>query len=384
MILLLVLLLGSGLLFGACAPQLGAAGDDDGNLRSINFRDGKFHNLVKTSVSTSTNETFRAMIEYFIGKQNREPVTLLPSVPVSLEQIGKKNDLRITWLGHSTCLIEIDGRVILTDPMFSERASPFSFMGPKRFASEIPIQVEELPQLDAVLISHDHYDHMDYQSILALKGKAKRFYVPLGVAGHLQRWGIPLLQIIELDWWEQRTNDGLSFTATPARHFSGRGFISNKTLWASWVIKGNQQRVFFSGDSGYFGGFETIGEKYGPFDVTLLESGAYNKAWADIHMTPEQTVQAHLDLKGKMLLPIHWGKFNLSLHSWTEPIERLLVAAKNQGVLVVTPMQGENVVATNPQTVERWWGKSLYSKLTAENNKTTYTEIKDEATSIEN
>lgn len=244
MILFLVLLLASGFLFGACSPQLGAAGDDDGNLRSINFRDGKFHNRIKTSVSNSMIETFRAMLEYFIGRQNREPVSSLPSLPVAFAQIGKTTDLRITWLGHSTCLIEIDGRVILTDPMFSERASPFSFMGPKRFASKMPVQVEELPQLDAVLISHDHYDHLDYQSILALQDKTKRFYVPLGVAGHMRRWGIPSVQIVELDWWEQRTNDGLSFIATPARHFSGRGFSSNKTLWASWVIKGKQQNLF--------------------------------------------------------------------------------------------------------------------------------------------
>lgn len=356
MISLLLLVLVPSLLFISCAPQLGTtAGENDHILRSANFRDGKFRNPANTRVNASAGAMLKATIDYFTGQQKREPKTPLPSQPVALQQLGKTNDLRVTWLGHSTCLIEIDGRIILTDPMFSERASPISFLGPKRFTAELPVMPEDLPPIDVVLISHDHYDHLDYRSILALKDKVERFYVPLGVAGHLARWGVPQWKIVELDWWEQRSDNGLTFVATPSQHFSGRGLTRNKALWASWVIQGKTERAFFGGDSGYFAGFKTIGEKYGPLDITLLESGAYNQAWADIHMQPEQTVQAHLDLQGKVLLPIHWGKFNLSLHSWTEPIERLLKEADRQAVTVATPLIGESLFAAGEQTNERWW-----------------------------
>jgi L-ascorbate metabolism protein UlaG (beta-lactamase superfamily) len=364
MIFLVVLLITSALLFVACAPQLGSAGDDERILNSSHYSDGKFFNSIKTNVSSSNGKMFNTTIEYLTGKQQREPVRALPSIPVLRENIGNINDLKVTWLGHSTCLIEMDGQVILTDPMFSDRASPFTFMGPKRFTYELPIQLEELPQIDAVLISHDHYDHLDYQSIRALKDKTERFYVPLGVGGHLERWGVASEQIVELDWWEDDTNGMLTFTATPARHFSGRGLVRNKTLWASWVIRDKQHSIYFGGDSGYFDGFKTIGEKFGPFDVTMLESGAYNEAWLDIHMLPEQTVQAHLDLQGKVLLPIHWGKFNLSVHSWTEPIERLLQSAESKSARVVTPRIGETLFPGQSLPQAKWWAIIHNSKST--------------------
>lgn len=345
-----------GALLLACAPQFGKAGKDNRTLQSPNYHNGKFHNLSETSVGAFDGKMLKALGEYVTGGQIREPEEVIPTVPVDASQIGQAEGLRVTWLGHSTSLIEIDGLLILTDPVFADRASPFSFLGPKRFKSELPITPGQLPDIDAVLISHDHYDHLAYRSILALKDKVETFFVPLGVAGHLERWGIDKNKIVEFDWWQQHKSGSLKFVFTPTRHFSGRGLTRNKTLWGSWVIEGDQGKLFFSGDSGYFDGFKTIGDKYGPFDVTLLESGAYNDAWADIHMMPEQTVQAHIDLQGKLLLPIHWGKFNLSLHAWTEPVERLLAAAQKADVRVTTPQQGEMVAMISPPDT-RWWAE---------------------------
>lgn len=356
LIFLILLIVASGLLFIACAPQLGTVIENDRILQSRHHIDGRFRNSVPTSVGGTDGNMLSATVEYFTGKQQREPEDKLPSMKVDPLQIGRTDDLRVTWLGHSTVLIEIDSQVILTDPMFSERASPFSFLGPKRFASDMPLEITALPQIDAVLISHDHYDHLDYRSIRALAEKTRRFYVPLGVGGHLLSWGVTNDQIVELDWWEENLSDQkLKFALTPTRHFSGRTFKRNQTLWGSWVIQGRQHKLFFGGDSGYFPGFKEIGQKYGPFDITMLESGAYNSAWADIHMLPEETVQAHLDLRGELLLPIHWGKFNLSIHSWTEPIERLLAAATSAGVSVVAPLQGQSVKPTNPPGLTDWW-----------------------------
>lgn len=352
---LVLLLLATALLFTACAPQLGSAGRDGRLMSSSNFKDGRFFNTIETRVSTSSGSRLGSLIELFTDQQQREPQIALPSMPVVVESIGKGEGLRVTWLGHSTSLVEIDGQVILTDPMFSERASPFTFMGPKRFSIAPPIELADLPDIDVVLISHDHYDHLDYPSIKALTHRTSSFLVPLGVGGHLERWGVPKSKIVELDWWEEHTHGELTLVATPARHFSGRWLVRNKTLWASWVIQGKRQRVFFGGDSGYFDGFKQIGEQYGPFELTLLESGAYNEAWSEIHMMPEETVQAHLDLQGQVLLPIHWGQFNLAMHAWTEPIERLVTEAERQGVIVATPLVGQPVTEhlAVPQTA--WW-----------------------------
>lgn len=352
---LVLILLATALLFTACAPQLGSAGRDGRLMSSSHFKDGKFFNTIETRVSTASGSRLGSLVEFFTDQQQREPQIALPSMPVAAESIGTGEGLRVTWLGHSTSLIEIDGQVILTDSMFSERASPFSFLGPKRFSIAPPIELADLPDIDVVLISHDHYDHLDYPSIKALIPRTSRFLVPLGVGGHLERWGVPKGKIVELDWWEEHTHGDLTLVATPARHFSGRWLVRNKTLWASWVIQGKRQRVFFGGDSGYFEGFKQIGEQYGPFELTLLESGAYNEAWSEIHMMPEETVQAHLNLQGKVLLPIHWGQFNLSLHPWTEPIERLITEAERQGVIVATPLVGQPVTENSAVPQTAWW-----------------------------
>jgi L-ascorbate metabolism protein UlaG (beta-lactamase superfamily) len=355
----LVLLCTGALFLAACSPQLGAVIRGDALRRlqqSEHFGDGRFRNTVSTSLGLSEGDAFGTTVDFLRGSPDRAPAETLPTAPLPADSLNRGKGLGVTWLGHSTCLIEIDGRLILTDPMFSERASPFQFIGPRRFPSRLPIKIADLPKLDAVLISHDHYDHLDYRSIRALRDKAESFYVPLGVGGHLRKWGVPQEKIVELDWWERRAEGPLTFVATPARHFSGRGFTGgNRTLWASWVILGSRNRLFFGGDSGYFDGFKTIGDTYGPFDLTMLESGAYNRAWADIHMMPEQTVQAHIDLKGKVLLPIHWGKFNLALHPWTEPIERVLAAAGAHDVDIVAPLQGQRIAPDTKPGVVRWW-----------------------------
>ncbi len=352
----LLLFMGTALLLVACLPLVDRPSQNERSYESMNYQNGKFHNQTSTKVNTTDQNMLRTTIDFMRGNPNRTPIDVIPAVDIAAAESAISDDLRVTWLGHSTCLIAIDGQVILTDPMFSDRASPLSFVGPKRFVTEISLHVRDLPKIDAVLISHDHYDHLDYKTIMDLQGRVDKFYVPLGVGGHLKRWGVASRQIIELDWWEEKSHGPLIFIATPAQHFSGRGLTDrNKTLWASWTIVGTKQRVFFSGDSGYFSGFKKIGETYGPFDITMLESGAYNVAWADIHMMPEETVQAHLDLQGRLLLPIHWAKFNLSVHPWKEPVQRLLKRASIRSVTVTTPQIGESVSLDKNYPQTRWW-----------------------------
>lgn len=279
--------------------------------------------------------------------------------------------LRITWLGHSTLLVEIDGKRVLIDPVWGERASPFTWVGPQRFHAP-PLALADLPPLDAVVISHDHYDHLDYPTILELARRNVPFVVPTGVGAHLAYWGVPKDRIVELNWWQtwassNEKSDVLQLIATPARHFSGRGLLDrDQTLWAGWAIIGPKHRVFYSGDTAMFPEFKEIGEKLGPFDATMIESGAYNQAWADVHLGPEQAVLAHQMVRGKVMLPVHWGTFNLSIHAWIEPMERVLVAAQKAGVTVVTPKPGESVSPHAPAPPQRWWPQVPWK--TAEEN----------------
>lgn len=265
--------------------------------------------------------------------------------------------LRITWLGHSSQLVEIDGHRLLLDPIWAKRASPFSTMGPARFHDH-PLPVSELPKLDAVVISHDHYDHLERGAITALNRRGVRFVVPLGVGAHLEHWGVPPKRIVELDWWSSVEVGRLTLVATPARHFSGRSVTMsdrNKTLWAGWAILGPKHRVFYSGDTAMFPGFREIGRRLGPFDATMIEVGAYNARWADVHLGPEQAVTAHRQLRGKVFFPVHWGTFSLGIHSWTEPVERVLVAARRKGVDVAIPRPGQSIEPARPPALVRWW-----------------------------
>ncbi|MBR8347800.1 MBL fold metallo-hydrolase [Burkholderia ambifaria] len=287
--------------------------------------------------------------------RNTVPTGALPVDSLTREQLDAAPDRSLYRLGHSTLLLKLRGEFWLTDPVFAERASPFRRVGPKRFHAP-PIALEDLPPLRGVILSHDHYDHLDRDTVLALAATTGVFVTTLGVGDRLIEWGIDAKKVRQLDWWQSIDIDGLTLTATPAQHFSGRSlFDGNSTLWASWVIVADDLRVFFSGDTGYFDGFRTIGERLGPFDVTLIETGAYDPQWPYVHMQPEETVQAHIDLRGRTLIPIHNGTFDLAMHRWQEPFERVTALAMVRGVELSTPRMGERLDLTEPHRGERWW-----------------------------
>ncbi|ARX87852.1 metallo-beta-lactamase [Streptomyces alboflavus] len=344
--------------------------------RSPHFANGSFQNPLGARTRPSGSALEFAKI-YF---RKEERVRRTPSAPIpvhatTLADLARPpaSGLRLTWMGHSSVLAEIDGRRVLFDPVWGERCSPFAFAGPKRL-HPVPVPLAELGPVDAVVISHDHYDHLDLPSIKALAGADTVFAVPLGVGAHLERWGVPADRLRELDWHESTDIGGLTLTATPARHFCGRGLRNQQhTLWASWVVRGPEHRVFHSGDTGYFPGFQEIGAQHGPFDATMIQIGAYSDfwpknhtdctpvpgAWPDIHMHPGQGVQAHLDLQGHrphgVLLPIHWGTFNLALHPWAEPGEWTVDVAEEVGQDVAVPLPGEPFEPSGVLPDSRWW-----------------------------
>ncbi|MGA3248093.1 MAG: MBL fold metallo-hydrolase [Paraburkholderia sp.] len=283
------------------------------------------------------------------------PASPLPVDTLTRAQLDAAPERSLFRLGHSTMLLKLRGQFWLTDPVFAERASPFRRFGPKRFHAP-PIALADLPPLRGVILSHDHYDHLDQETVLALASKTDIFLTPLGVGDRLIEWGIDASKVRQFDWWQGTEIDGLAFTATPAQHFSGRSlFDGNSTLWASWVIVDDDLRVFFSGDTGYFDGFKAIGERFGPFDVTLLETGAYDAQWPYVHMQPEETVQAHVDLRGRWLMPVHNGTFDLAMHSWQEPFERVMGLTTARGIPLATPRMGERLDLAAPHHGERWW-----------------------------
>lgn len=325
-----------------------------------NYGRKKFVNPIPTSMSMRMTDVLSILRDYVKGNPNRKPISPLPVTHVDPASIQQENLTRVTWFGHSALMLELEGKTLLLDPMLGASPTPVPIFGNKRYSKDVPIDLDKLPVIDAVIFSHDHYDHLDYSSIQKLKGKVKHFYVPLGLGSHLMRWGVAQSSITEHNWWDASELDGLQFICTPARHFSGRSlFDRNSTLWSSWVIIGSKSRVYFSGDSGYAPHFQEIGEKYGPFDLTLMECGQYDKRWSNIHMMPEETVQAHLDVKGKLLLPIHWAGFTLALHDWNEPIERVTRAAKEAQVNIVTPSIGESLRIPSFESLEYenviWW-----------------------------
>jgi L-ascorbate metabolism protein UlaG (beta-lactamase superfamily) len=324
--------------------------------RSPNFHDGVFVNLEPASFNIDAEEQRNILWELIGNRGVSRPGAAIPlAAPEAHAFEAPAGQIAVNWLGHSTALLEIDGYRVLTDPVWSERCSPSDVIGPGRMHPP-PVPLEALPALDAIVVSHDHYDHLDIDTILALaRSQWAPFVVPLGVGAHLRDWGIPDERIIELDWHEQTTIDELTLICTPARHFSGRFLSRNATLWASWAIIGPAHRAYFGGDTGYTKSFTEIGNDHGPFDVTLMPVGAYNKTWPDIHMNPEEAVQAHLDLGGRLLVPIHWCTFRLAPHPWAEPIERLLAAADSSQVRVAVPKPGERVDPTAATEFAPWW-----------------------------
>jgi L-ascorbate metabolism protein UlaG (beta-lactamase superfamily) len=263
--------------------------------------------------------------------------------------------VHIVRLGHSSHLLKIRGRYWLIDPVFGQRASPFSFAGPKRFHPP-PIALAELPPVEGLILSHDHYDHLDTETIEGLRERVQRYFVPLGVGARLQGMGVAAARIAEFDWWQSARHADVELTATPAQHFSGRTLSDrNRTLWASWVIASSSERIFFSGDSGYFPGFKQIGDRFGGFDVALMENGAYDSYWPAVHMTPEETVQAFGDLRGKLLYVVHNSTFDLAFHTWRDPLERVAALADARGIALATPEIGEVLTLNRPRENKRWW-----------------------------
>ncbi len=358
-----ILMLGiSGILFVNFYPSIGgshSAEKIETFKKSGHYQDGKFTNLIPTSLDMSLGKFTSIMKDWILGVPKQTPDKPLPVVPVDSTTLALKDDslARVTWFGHSAFLLEIAGKNVLLDPMLGENAGPHPWLGPSRFSDGIPIEIAKLPQIDAVIYSHDHYDHLDYQSVLKLKDKVSRFFVPLGVGSHLAAWGVEKDLIHEFNWWDEFTLDNLQFVCAPARHFSGRGLLDrNTTLWASWIIKSEIFKIYFSGDSGYGSHFKDIGEKYGPFDFAMLECGQYDLRWESVHLLPEQTAQAALDLNAGLTMPIHWGSFVLALHSWKDPVERLSRKAEELGVNILTPKIGEQI-SLNKTIVKNndWW-----------------------------
>ena len=326
----------------------------------------QFKNKLKTAQGLKGGKAWDTMRRFLFGKEERTPGNTFPVKRLNdLSFENKHNDsLRIMKIGHSSVLIEIEGKFILTDPVWAERPSPVAFAGPSRFHS-VPIDIEDLPELDAVLISHDHYDHLDKETIEKLSKTDVHFYIPLGVGAHFESWDIDTSRFTEYDWWESVdiADNSIRLVFTPAQHFSGRGlFNRNSTLWGSWTIIGAEHRVFFSGDSGYMGDFKEIGNKYGPFDLTMIEMGAYDRNWPDIHMTPEEAVQAHIDLRGKVLVPIHWGTYSLNIADWFEPINRFLTAARNDSIDFYVPYPGQIISIKNLPEFDKWWDADYLAK----------------------
>nr|WSY50067.1 MBL fold metallo-hydrolase [Streptomyces sp. NBC_00886] len=332
--------------------------------RSPHFKDGVFQNPGGNTNVRPSGGTMREMGKSYLDKEQRArraPDGTLPVHATTLADLAKPaaTGLRLTWMGHSSVLAEIDGHRVLFDPVWGERCSPFPFAGPKRL-HPVPLPLAALGPVDVVVISHDHYDHLDMPTIKALADTDTLFAVPLGVGAHLEHWGVSADRLRELDWHEETKVGGLTLTATPARHFCGRGLRNTQhTLWASWAVAGDEHRIYHSGDTGYFEGFKDIGAAHGPFDATMIQIGAYSEFWPDIHMTPEEGMRAHLDLQGGqphgVLLPIHWGTFNLALHPWAEPGEWTADEAAAVGQAVATPRPGEPFEPGGDLATDPWW-----------------------------
>lgn len=321
--------------------------------------DGRFRNVVPRQ-GMGVRKTLALMWTVWTTK----PKTAVPGMPLPVHALTRLDieaapDASLWRLGHSTMLLKLDNRYWLTDPVFSLRASPVQWAGPKRFHAP-PIAIEDLPPLAGVILSHDHYDHLDRAAIARLIPKTELFITPLGVGQRLVKWGVAPEKVRQLDWWQSTRDRGLTLTAAPARHFSGRGLHdTDRALWASWILDTGSVRVFFSGDTGYHDNFKTIGARLGPFDVAFIENGAYDTMWPEVHMQPEETLQASLDVRARWLMPIHNGTFDLALHPWYEPFERITALARAANVNLATPMMGERLSLAQPSSGGPWWRQAM-------------------------
>ncbi len=344
-------------IFIKTAPQFGAApsGQHLAEIKkSPNYLKDKFVNIQETILEYSFSNSVKVMKAYNKAK-NTAPKSAINTKFDQQKPAVSDSSIRVTWYGHSAILLEFTGKRIFLDPMLGDYAAPVPFFG-QRFQNEPAIEIESVGKLDAVIFSHDHYDHLDYPTVKAIHEQVGHFFVPLGLGAHLKSWGVPANKITELDWWQSATLGDLTFTAAPARHFSGRSINdSNKTLWASWVINSPEHNLYFSGDGGYGSHFKEIGKRLGPFEFAMMECGQYNELWNQIHMMPEETVQASLDLNAKSMMPIHWGAFTLAPHAWTDPAERVKAAADQNGLQLVTPEIGQSFMFPEVTPMTTWW-----------------------------
>ncbi len=357
LLLFLILLIAFGIWLFLQQPQFGKvpSGIRLERIQKVPaYREGTFHNLSPTPVMVEGVSMWDAAADFLKPGTDRKPNKPLPWVRTNLKTLPT-DEPTLVWFGHSSYLLLVAGKKILVDPVFSGHASPVSFFG-KNYPGSNEYAVEDMPDIDVLLLTHDHYDHLDYETIKKLHPKVKQVVASLGVGAHLERWGYEPDAIRELAWQEEATVAGvLRFTALPARHFSGRLFKRGQSLWSSFVLQTPDHALYLGGDSGYDAHFKEIGAQYGPFELVILECGQYNDNWRYIHMMPEQTVQAALDLRAKLLLPVHWGKFTLALHPWYEPIERVMSRAQELNLPLVTPRIGEPLLITVAPQTSPWW-----------------------------
>ena len=322
--------------------------------RSPNYKKNAFQNLSDTPMKPDDISYWKMTREFFKKHPDRLPSASIPSVKTDLTKLNSSKPV-IVWFGHSSYFIRIENKNFLIDPVFSGNASPFSFMI-KAFPGSDIYKPEDMPAIDYLILTHDHYDHLDFKTVRKLRNKVNKIYCSLGVGSHLKYWGFDVNRITEMDWWDLiLLEENISLTAAPARHFSGRGVKRGQTLWSSFILKTCEHNLYLGGDSGYDSHFKEIGNKYGPFDISILEAGQYNTMWPYIHMMPEETVQAAVDLKAKSLLPVHWGKFTLALHAWDEPIKRVIEKARSLNIKVHTPKIGQPHIIDDSHLTENWW-----------------------------
>ena len=354
--------------------QFGSIPKDDDYIRmkespNYNISDDKFLNQnpkvmneMKKNSGFWANPRKNLANNFFFNSNITSPETELPENKSSLNEnfVKSTDNIKFAWLGHSSILMSINNKVILIDPIFASSASPFSWLI-KRYQPPV-FKLKELPKIDFILISHDHYDHLDMKTIKFFnKNKNISFVVPLGVGSHLKKWGVPDSRIIEMDWWDSKIIKGIKFICTPAQHFSGRkGFIeTQKSLWASWVVKSGNRSFYFSGDSGYSKHYKQIGDKYGPMEVVFMDSGQYNTRWKEVHNMPDEVIKGFVDLKGKNLIPIHWGMFTLAMHNWFDPPVEIKKRAKDQNISLITPIIGQVINMKKMTSTESWWEKFI-------------------------
>jgi L-ascorbate metabolism protein UlaG (beta-lactamase superfamily) len=322
--------------------------------QSPNYKRDAFQNLSDTPMIPADISYWKMTKEFFKKNKDKQPPGLVPSIKTDLSSLNSSKPT-IVWFGHSSYLIRIENKNFLIDPVFSGNAAPLSFMI-KAFPGSNIYKPEDMPAIDYLILTHDHYDHLDYKTIRKLKSRVNKIYCSLGVSSHLKYWGFDNNKVIEMDWWEmQQLENDILLTAAPARHFSGRGIKRGQTFWSSFILKTNDHNLYLGGDSGYDSHFKEIGDKYGPFDIAILEAGQYNTMWPLIHMMPEETVQAAIDLTAKSLLPVHWGKFSLAMHAWDEPIKRVIEKAQSLNIKVHTPKIGQPMILEDGFKTENWW-----------------------------